>query len=179
VSRPAIKRWIAVRDERCVEEVLQIPLDQYGHIAQLRVSTPIEPTLGEKRKRVPEHLGDLPSRSKLGNEVRFIAHDLKCVRSPRRNCDLGPSLDDSRSGQALAHAKCAVAHEKSLLLARVPMKRPSVATTARLNLRPQEVPARIQHHDVQIDAGTINNITGGNPLALRISGRGHRGSDAG
>jgi hypothetical protein len=122
-------------DERCVEEILRVPLDQYGHIPQLWVSTPIEPSLGEKRENVPEDLGDPPSGSKLGNEVRFIAHDLKRVRSPQRNCHLASSLYDSRFAQTLADAERAVAYEKPFLLAQVAVKRPSVAPATRLEAR--------------------------------------------
>jgi hypothetical protein len=161
-------------NERCVEEIFRIPLDQDGHITQLRVPTPIEPSLGVKRKEVPEYLGDSPSGSKFGDEVRFVANDLKGVRFPWRNYHLAPGLDDSRSAQALADAKCAVAYEKPFLLARVPVKRPSVATTTRSNLRPQEIPTRFEDYRVEIERGTVKSVTGRDRLAWLISGRSHR-----
>jgi hypothetical protein len=162
------------RDERRVEEVFRIPLDQDGHITQLRVPTRIEPSLGVKRKKVPEYLGDSPSGSKLGDEVRFVANDLKGVRFPWRNYHLSPGLDDSCSAQALADADRAVAYEKPFLLTRVPVKRPSVATTTRSNLRPQEIPTRFEDYCVEIERGTVKSVARGDRLARLISGRGHR-----
>jgi hypothetical protein len=147
-SDQALDRW---GDERCVEEVLRIPLDQDGHITQSRESTPIEPSLGVKREKVREDLGDLPSGSKLGDPVRLIADDLKRVKPPRRNCHLATSLDHSRSAQSLADAECSVPYEKPFLLAKMPMERPSVATTTRVNFSPQEIPADVEDYRVQIE----------------------------
>ena len=76
--------------------------------------------------------------------------------------------------QSLADAECALPYQEPFLLAKVPMERPAVAATTRLNFGPQKIPARFENYRVQIERVTLDNITGRNRLASLISGRGHR-----
>jgi hypothetical protein len=107
------------RNERHVEEVLRVPLDERGDVAQPWVST----SRGIEGENVTKHLSDLPSRTKFGCEARLIAENLECVRSSRANRHLVPSLHNMRFAKALTNAKRAVVHKESLLLAQMPVKR--------------------------------------------------------
>jgi hypothetical protein len=141
-----------------------MPLNQRSHVGESGIPLPKETPLHWKCENVAEDLRDLPSRAKLSDEVRSIAHHLERVRSARPNRNLVASLNNPRFARSLTNAEGAFAHKKPLLLAEMPVERPSIAKATCMDLRLQEISVCLEDYCAQIVHGTLENVTGRNRL---------------
>jgi hypothetical protein len=120
-------------------------------------------------KDVSEYLSDLPSRAKLGDEVRTFADDLERVRSPRAYRHLLAGPDEPSSSEALLYAERAFVHEKPLFLAEMPVQRTPVPATAGMHVCSEEVSVRLENLGMQLECGTLEDVAPSNAHIVKLS----------